>query len=71
MSTVSVDMGGRQDGRNRRSGVLDAHGYLYAGAQALIFSVLLDMAGSPWPIVFLAMAATRLISAAMISRVRV
>jgi hypothetical protein len=51
--------------------VLDAHGYLYAGAQALLFSVVLDVAGSPWPLVFLAMAATRIISAVMISRVRV
>ncbi len=70
ISTISVDLSGRKMA-GTGAGVLDAHGYLYAGAQALIFSVLLDMAGSPWPIVFLAMAATRLISAAMISRVRV
>ena len=70
ISTISVDLSGRKMA-GTGAGVLDAHGYLYAGAQALIFSVLLDMAGSPWPIVFLVMAATRLISAAMISRVRV
>ena len=70
ISTISVDLSGRKMA-GTGAGVLDAHGYLYAGAQALLFSVLLDMAGSPWPIVFLAMAATRLISAAMISRVRV
>ena len=70
ISTISVDLSGRKMAATG-AGVLDAHGYLYAGAQAMIFSVLLDMAGSPWPIVFLAMAATRLISAAMISRVRV
>ena len=70
ISTISVDLSGRKMA-GTGAGVLDAHGYLYAGAQALIFSVLLDMAGSPWPIVFLAMAATRLISAGMISRVRV
>ena len=70
MSTVSVDMGGRRMA-GTASGVLDAHGYLYAGAQAIIFGVLLDMTGSPWPIVFLAMAATRLISVFMIRVVRV
>ena len=70
MSTVSVDMGGRRMA-GTASGVLDAHGYLYAGAQAIVFGVVLDMAGSPWPIVFLAMAATRLVSAYMIKSVRV
>ena len=70
MSTVSVDMGGRRMA-GTASGVLDAHGYLYAGAQALVFGAVLDMAGSPWPIVFLAMAGTRVISAFMIWKVRV
>ena len=53
------------------SGVLDAHGYLYAGAQALVFGAVLDMTGSPWPIVFLAMAATRVVTTFMIWKVRV
>lgn len=70
ISAISVDLSGRKMA-GTGAGVLDAHGYLYAGAQAMLFSVLLDVSGSPWPIVFLAMAATRLISAAMISRVRV
>ncbi len=70
MSTVSVDMGGRRMA-GTASGVLDAHGYLYAGAQAIIFGVILDMTGSPWPIVFLAMAATRVISVFMMRVVRV
>ena len=70
MSTVSVDMGGRRMA-GTASGVLDAHGYLYAGAQALVFGALLDMTGSPWPIVFLAMAATRVVSTFMIWKVRV
>ena len=70
MSTVSVDMGGRRMA-GTASGILDAHGYLYAGAQALVFGVVLDMTGSPWPIVFLAMAATRVISVFMIRVVRV
>ena len=70
MSTVAVDIAGRHMS-GTSSGLLDAHGYAYAGAQAIIFSVILDMAGSPWPIVFLAMAATRVISGVMISRVKV
>ena len=70
MSTVSVDMGGRRMA-GTASGVLDAHGYLYAGAQALIFGIVLDMTGSPWPIVFLSMAATRVVSVFMIRVVRV
>ena len=64
---VSVDLSGRKMAVTGL-GVLDAHGYLYAGAQAMVLRVLLDMIGSPWPVVFLAMAATRLIPAAMISR---
>ncbi len=70
MSTVSVDMGGRRMA-GTASGILDAHGYLYAGAQALVFGAVLDMTGSPWPIVFIAMASTRVISAFMIWKVRV
>ncbi len=70
MSTVAVDIAGRHMS-GTSSGLLDAHGYAYAGAQALIFAVVLDMAGSPWPIVFVAMAATRIISGIMISAVKV
>ena len=70
MSTVAVDIAGRRMS-GTASGLLDAHGYAYAGMQAIVFSVVLDMAGSPWPIVFVAMAATRVVSAAMISFVKV
>ena len=70
MSTVAVDIAGRHMS-GTSSGLLDAHGYAYAGAQALIFAAVLDMAGSPWPIVFLAMAVTRIVSGLMISRVKV
>ena len=70
ISAIAVDLSGRRMS-GTAAGVLDAHGYLYAGAQALLFSVVLDVAGSPWPLVFLAMAATRIVAAAMISRVRV
>jgi sugar phosphate permease len=70
ISTIAVDIAGRHMA-GTSSGLLDAHGYAYAGGQALIFAAVLDMAGSPWPIVFLAMAATRVISGLMIYRVKV
>ena len=70
MSTVAVDIAGRRMS-GTSSGLLDAHGYAYAGMQAIVFSVVLDTAGSPWPIVFVAMAVTRVVSALMISAVKV
>ena len=70
MSAVAVDIAGRRMS-GTSSGLLDAHGYAYAGAQALIFAAVLDMADSPWPIVFIAMAVTRVISGLMIYRVKV
>jgi cyanate permease len=48
------------------SGLLDAHGYFYAGLQAAVFGVLLNMSGSPWPLVFLLMAGTRVLCAILI-----
>jgi len=70
IAATAVDIGGRHMAATA-SGVLDAHGYAYAGAQALIFSVILDASGSPWEIVFLAMAVTRLVSAGIIWMVRI
>ena len=70
MSALSVDIAGRRMS-GTSAGLLDAHGYAYAGLQAVLFSLVLDMTGSPWPVVFLAMAATRVVSAGMIARVRV
>ncbi len=70
MSTVAVDIAGRRMS-GTSSGLLDAHGYAYAGLQAIVFSLVLDMTGSPWTIVFLAMAGTRILSGFMISAVRV
>ena len=70
LSTLAVDIAGRRMS-GTAAGLLDAHGYAYAGLQAVVFSVVLDMAGSPWPAVFLAMAGTRIISAGMIAAVKV
>ena len=70
MSTLAVDIAGRRMS-GTASGLLDAHGYAYAGLQAIVFSVLLDMAGSPWTLVFLIMAGTRVLSGFMIRTVKV
>lgn len=70
LSTLAVDIAGRRMS-GTSSGLVDAHGYAYAGLQAILFSIVLDMAGSPWPIIFLCMAGVRVLSAGMIARVRV
>ncbi len=70
MGALAVDIAGRHMA-GTSSGVLDAHGYLYAGLQAVIFSIVLEMAGAPWEAVFLAMASTRVLSGALIAFVRV
>ena len=68
-STLVVDMAGPKYAATA-SGVLDGHGYIYAGAQAIIFALVLDMAGAPWHYVFLGMAATRVLSALIAWRVK-
>ena len=70
ISTVAIDIAGRRMS-GTASGLLDAHGYAYAGLQAIIFSFMLDMIGSPWPIVFLSMAGARVLAAGMIATVKV
>ena len=70
MSTLAVDIAGR-DMAATSSGLLDAHGYAYAGLQALLFSIILDMTASPWNIVVICMGLVRVLSVAMIYRVRV
>ena len=70
IGAVAVDIAGRRMS-GTAAGLLDAHGYAYAGLQAVVFSILLDTAGSPWPLLFLSMAGTRIISALMISKVKV
>ena len=70
MSTLAVDIAGRRMS-GTASGLLDAHGYAYAGLQAIVFSILLDMAGSPWTLVFLIMAGTRVVCGFMIRGVKV
>lgn len=68
-STLVVDMAGPRYAATA-SGILDGHGYVYAGAQALIFALVLDTAGAPWQWVFLGMAAARILSALIAWRVK-
>jgi cyanate permease len=70
MAAIAVDIAGRHMS-GTASGVLDAHGYFYAGLQALAFGVLLNMSGSPWPLVFVLMAATRVLCGGLIFFVKV
>jgi sugar phosphate permease len=65
MAAVAVDIAGRHTA-GTASGLLDAHGYFYAGLQAAVFGVLLNMSGSPWPLVFLLMAGTRVLCGVLI-----
>ena len=69
MAAIAVDIAGRHMS-GTASGVLDAHGYFYAGLQAVVFGVLLHMPGSPWPLVFWLMAGTRVLCGVLIFFVR-
>lgn len=68
-ATLVVDIAGPKYAATA-SGVLDGHGYVYAGAQALIFALVLDTAGAPWQWVFLGMAGARILSALIAWRVK-
>ena len=68
-STLVVDMAGPKYAATA-SGILDGHGYVYAGTQAIIFALVLDTTGAPWHLVFLGMAAARIISALIAWRVK-
>lgn len=68
-ATLVVDLAGKKYA-GTASGVLDGHGYVYAGAQAIIFAIFLDAAGAPWEWVFLGMASVRILSALIAWRVR-
>lgn len=68
-ATLVVDLAGKKYA-GTASGVLDGFGYVYAGAQAIIFAIFLDAAGAPWEWVFLGMASVRILSALIAWRVR-
>ncbi len=64
-----VDLAGRRIS-GTASGLLDAHAYLYNGLQALTIGWILDATGGNWTLVFLLLAASRILSAAMIAIVK-
>jgi sugar phosphate permease len=68
-ATLVVDLAGPRYAATA-SGVLDGHGYLYAGAQAIVFAIVLDVAGAPWQTIFLGMAGARVLSALIAWRVK-
>tara|TARA_B110000014_G_C19912817_1_gene472363 strand:+ start:37 stop:375 length:339 start_codon:yes stop_codon:yes gene_type:complete len=70
ITTLAVDIAGRNIAATS-SGLLDAHGYAYAGLQALLFSLVLGVTGSPWILVFTVMGMVRILSLFLIYRVRV
>ena len=69
LAALVVDISGRQMA-GTATGLMDAHGYLYAGTQAVVFSILLDMTGSPWPLVFPSLAGVRVLTGVMIAFVK-
>ncbi len=69
IQALAVDLAGRRLA-GTAAGVLDAHGYIYGALQAWFFGWLSLAVPNGWVWVFLAMAATRLISVAAILKVR-
>lgn len=65
LAAMAVDIAGRHMS-GTASGLLDAHGYFYAGLQAVVFGMLLNMSGASWPLVFLLMAGTRVLCGILI-----
>jgi sugar phosphate permease len=69
IGALAVDLAGRHMS-GTAAGVLDAHGYLYAGFQAILIGWFLDISGRNWPVVFGVLALSRVLSALLILRVR-
>ncbi|MEE9273894.1 MAG: MFS transporter [bacterium] len=69
IQTLAVDLAGRQLA-GTASGVLDAHGYIYAALQAWFFGWLSLAVPNGWFWVFAIMAASRLVGVAAIWRVK-
>jgi MFS transporter, OPA family, glycerol-3-phosphate transporter len=69
-TALGVDLAGRKIS-GTASGLLDAHAYLYNGLQALIIGWILDATGGNWTLVFLSLAASRVLSAGVMAAVKV
>jgi sugar phosphate permease len=68
-TALGVDLAGRKIS-GTASGLLDAHAYLYNGLQAFLIGWILDATGGNWILVFLLLAASRMISAGVIGLVK-
>ena len=68
-TALGVDLAGRKIS-GTASGLLDAHAYLYNGLQALAIGWILDATGGNWTLVFLLLAASRVLSAAVMGMVK-
>ncbi|MBI3326578.1 MAG: MFS transporter [Nitrospinae bacterium] len=68
-TALGVDLAGRRIS-GTASGLLDAHAYLYNGLQALSIGWILDATGGNWTLVFLLLAASRVLSAAVMGMVK-
>ncbi len=68
-TALGVDLAGRKIS-GTASGLLDAHAYLYNGLQALVIGWILDATGGNWTLVFLLLAASRILSAAVMGMVK-
>ena len=68
LPVMAVDAFGKEMAATTSS-LVDAHGYLYAGIQAVIVSVIVEMSGN-WMIVFVLMGLLRLLSAGVLMFVR-
>lgn len=68
LPVMAVDAFGKEMAATTSS-LVDAHGYLYAGIQAVIVSVIVEMSGN-WMIVFVLMGLIRLLSAGVLMFVR-
>ncbi len=69
IGALAVDLAGRRMS-GTATGILDAHGYLYSGFQAILIGWFLDISGRNWPVVFGLLALSRVLSAVLILRVR-
>lgn len=68
-AALGVDLAGRKIS-GTASGLLDAHAYLYNGLQAFVIGWILDATGGNWMLVFLLLAASRALSAAVMGVVK-
>jgi sugar phosphate permease len=68
-TALGVDPAGRRIS-GTASGLLDAHAYLYYGLQAFVIGWILDATGGNWRLVFLLLAASRMLSASVMAAVK-